>query len=69
MAVGDLTQLDAAPLKPRASYRNGQPKTGVSTPLSYRLSKPSQLCSGLNLSGDSIGELLKAIKESPRSWI
>jgi hypothetical protein len=64
MAVGDLTQLDAAPLKPRASYRNGQPKTGVSTPLSYRLSKPSQLCSGLNLSGDSIGELLKALKES-----
>jgi hypothetical protein len=64
MAVGDLTQIDAAPLKPRASYRNGQPKAGVSTPLSYKQSKPSLLGSGIKLSGESLGELLKALKES-----
>jgi hypothetical protein len=73
MAIADLAQLVAqpysAPLKPAVPHRNGQPKDIVSTPLAYKSlpyksNEPSVVSSRLKVTGESLAELLNALKIS-----
>jgi len=66
IAFADLAQLirrsDDKPLKPVVPHQNGQPGDGVSTPLSYKPGDPSLVSSRLQLGGESLAELLNALK-------
>jgi hypothetical protein len=65
LAVADLTQLAAARLTPVVSRQNGQPKPeALSTPLDYSPSAPAFVSSQVELAGESLAELLNALKIS-----
>ncbi len=68
MAFADLAQVDDQPLKPVLPHPNGQPKNGVSTPLSYKPGELSLVSSRLKLSGESLGELLNGLKNSAEEF-
>jgi hypothetical protein len=68
MAFADLAQLVRQPddelRKPVPAGQNGQPSNGVSTPQAYKPGDPSLIGSQLKLSGESLAELLNALKIS-----
>ena len=64
MALADLAPLDRVPFKPVVPGRNGQPKQGVAAPLDCPAGEPSVLPSQLKVTGDSLADLLNALKVS-----
>jgi hypothetical protein len=70
MGFSDLAQLVGQPevrLKPVVPHQNGQPQNGrqdneVSTPLAYKPAELSLVPSKLKLTGESLAELLNALK-------
>jgi hypothetical protein len=71
ISVANLAQMSEAQLKPvlphqNATQQNGQPKNGISQPLAYQPlpGKPSLAPSQLKLTGESLADLLHALKIS-----
>jgi hypothetical protein len=71
ITVANLAQMRETQLKPalsgqNASHQNGQPNDGLSVPLAYQpqLVKPSLAPSQLKLTGESLADLLQALKIS-----
>ncbi len=72
LALADLTEAPADPgdarLKPVVPYRNGQPGHGISAPLAYRTNGPSLVASRLKLAGESLVDLMNALKASAEEF-
>jgi hypothetical protein len=68
LALADLAEAPShssdARLKPVVPHRNGQPSDGISAPLAYQAGGPSLVSSRLKLAGESLAELMNALKVS-----
>jgi hypothetical protein len=64
LAIADLTQVDDARLKPVVPYQNGQPKNTISALLNSVPSAPAFVSSRIQFAGDSLAELVNALKTS-----